>query len=163
MLITEATADAVDHVFGNLWERGQQELAVLGYPLDVARAIVNRQRETGAPTLALWIDDEPIVISGLMKTDNPKGMSTWFQATDAFAHFALPLTKEIRYQLEETARAYDLDYIEIVSPCVHPKTGRWFGALGFNLDVDRFIPLREGSDQRLYRFERKFDHVLPQG
>lgn len=164
---TTATENAVNFVLDNLWDRGERELSILGVTTDMARAMIAQQRNAGAPTMALWVDDEPVAISGLLRTDNPVGMCTWFQATTAFAAHARPITRELRKKLAYAAEIYNLDYIEIVSPCVHEHTGRWFGALGFRLDVNRYLLLREGSDQRLYRFERRFDQggprVLPQG
>jgi hypothetical protein len=160
--VTEAVPEAVNYVFDNLWERGGQELAILGYSVDQARAIVTHQRLSGAPTLAVWIDGAPALICGLMRTDSPDGMATWFQATEAFTEHARQITKELRAKLEGAATTYNLKFIEIVSPCVHPKTGRWFAALGFRLDVDRHIRARDDLQQRLYRFERRFDHVLPE-
>lgn len=162
MHTTEATDDAVDHVLGNLWERGARELAVLDVSLDHARSVMTRQRDAGLPTLAIWVDDEPVLVAGLIRISDPMGMSTWFQATESFGRFAMPITRELRSQLGQAAVAYDLAYIEIASPCVHPRTGRWFESLGFTLDVNRYVPLREGSHDRLYRFERRFDRVLPQ-
>lgn len=167
MTTTLAVPEAVNHVFDNLWERGARELEMLGFSNEMARGFVAYQVQAGMPTLALWFDNEPVVIMGLARSDNPNAMSTWFQATELFTEFARPITEELRRQIAHVGETRNLDYVEIISPCVHPHAGRWFRALGFNLDVNRFIPIREGSQERLYRFERRFvkegKNVLPQG
>lgn len=162
---THASDESVAFVLDHLWDRGRQELDILGITPEVAMGMIAQQRQAGLPTMAIWVDNEPVVISGLLRLADPLGMVTWFQATDLFAGHARAITKELRAKLAFAASMYDLAYIEINSPCTHPDTGRWFGALGFHLDVDRFIRVREGSEQRLYRFVRHFDRsgdVLPQ-
>lgn len=165
MMTTLAVPDAVDYIFSNLWERGARELAMIGLSTDRARAIADHQCSIGMPTMAIWFDGEPVLICGLMSTDHPNAMVTWFQATEMFTHYAREITVEVRKQLEHVARARNLDYVEIISPCVHPRTGRWFRALGFRLDVDRYIPVANCPGERLYRFVRRFSredsHVLP--
>lgn len=153
--ITEATPEVVGHIISNLWERGQRELEILGIEPASAIAIMDHQRSLGAPTMAIWFDGEPVVFCALMRTDDPLGMVTAFQATELFSHYVVPITKLLRRALERSARQYGLEFIEIFSPCVHPRTGRWFEALGFRLDLNRFIPAKNGGG-RLYRFERRF-------
>jgi|GEM_PF-2019850 len=155
MRVSEASPDAVDFVMENLWQRGQEELAILGIETEVARGIIAHQRAIGMPNMAIWIDDEPVIICGVMRTDHPHGMATWFQATEMFTPFMRPITAQLRESLERTALAFGLEFLEIISPCVHPKTGRWFRALGFALDLDRYIQAKDGVN-RLYRYERKF-------
>lgn len=154
MHTTAATVEAVDHIFSNLWERGQLELSILGIDLETARHIAYNEHYIGAPTQALWFDDEPVLICGLMRIDNPFGMRTWFQATDLFGVHAKTITSQMKEMMAEGARQYNLDFIETISPCVHPKTGRWFGAMGLAIDIDYHIKSRGG--EKLYRFERRF-------
>lgn len=156
MLITEATIEAVDHILANLWERGREELAILDVSNDHARSVINGQVARGAPTMAIWIDGSPVVMLGLMPSDLPRGMKTWFQATDTFVHYARPITLELRRAMENAAKERGLDFIEIFSVCVHPSAGRWFRALGFELDVDRHIAVSVENPRRLYRFVRTF-------
>lgn len=153
--ITEATPEVVGHVIGNLWERGQRELQILGIEPESAIAIMDQQRSLGAPSMAMWFDGEPVFFCALMRTDDPRGMASAFQATDLFAQYVRPITRTLRRIQTAAAKQYDLDFIEIISPCVHPESGRWFGALGFQLDVDRYVRSRSG--ERLYRFVRRFD------
>lgn len=159
MRITAVTPEARDFVFDRLWQRGREELEILGISEDEARGIIHHEVVSGAPTMALWIGEAPVVILGLMRTDDPYGMRTWFQATDLFTRYARQITQQLRGSLTQFAHARHLDYIEVVSPCVHPDSGRWFAALGFELDVNRYLRapmLVDGVERRLYRFERKF-------
>jgi hypothetical protein len=151
--ITEASPEAVDFVMSNLWQRGRDELGVLDISDEAARAIIAHQRAIGAPTMALWVDGRPVVILGLMHTGEPRAMRTWFQATEEFSDNALAITQQLRDSMAQFADARGLDYIEIVSPCVHPLAGRWFKALGFDFDVDRYMMI---GQNRLYRYVRHF-------
>lgn len=156
MTVSPATAEAVDYVLANLWERGQRELEILKITPEVVIGIIAHQRDNlDAPTMAILIDDEPVIICGLMPCDHPRGMKTWFQATEQFSAYARPITIQVRGSLERAAEKFGLDFMEIFSPCVHPRTGRWFAALGFNLDVHHYLTAPGG--ERLYRFERRFD------
>lgn len=150
--LTDASPEAVDYVLTNLWERGEQEFALLGITKEQAAGFIARQRDVGLPTMAGWIDSDPVFISGLTHADDPSGMVTWFQATELFTPYVHPITHALREAMERTATAYNLAYIEIHSPCVHPKSGRWFKALGFDLDVDRHV----AQGPTLYRFVRRF-------
>lgn len=156
MRITEATPEAVDHVFANMWDRGREELCILGLSSERAREILEAERKAGNPSMAIWFDGEPVVILGLMRTADPAGRVTWFEATDLFARFARQITHQLRLSMENAARDFALDFIEIFSPCVHPASGRWFRALGFGLDVNRHLTVSGANPRRLYRFVRTF-------
>lgn len=156
MSITTVSPEARDYVLANLWQRGREELDILGISEDAARGIIQSEVERGSPTWALWIDERPVVVMGLMLIDEPFGMRTWFQATDDFNTYARAITQQIRDSMSQFAASRNLDFIEIVSPCVHPQSGRWFKALGFELDLNRYLRASENNDRRLYRFERRF-------
>jgi hypothetical protein len=153
----EASPNAVNFVLNNLWTRGAQEFEILKITREGAAAAIESMRQAGMPMRSLWIDDEPVVVMGMIRIPgDPTGMSTWFQATDLFNAYARALTKEVRALIEQGAATYNLAYVEIESPCVHPRTGRWFRALGFELDPN-WHSVARGTTSKLYRFVRKFD------
>lgn len=155
LTIANATLEDVGFVFGHLWERGRLELEVLGLTPEEGCAYAAGLLGAG-PTVVFAVDSEPVLVTGMVPiVSSPGGMATWFQATAAFSSYAIPITRELRRRLDEYAAQNGIQFVEIVSPCVHPRTGRWFGALGFTLDVNRYIPNRTGIG-RLYRFERRF-------
>ena len=161
---TEATNEAIQHVLSNLWDRGEAELAHLGLTHAAAAAFILQRRDDGAPTFALWSGEEPLFVAGLVNSENCaglRGMNTWFQATHRFHVHYREITRALRAGLEAEASRYELDFVEIFSSCPHEKTGRWFRALGFELDVDYHYILKTGV--RMYRFVRDFGrerHVL---
>lgn len=151
--ITEATHQVVDHITENLWERGREELALIGVPPEMMAPLIDTYRQSNQPTMAVWIDGVPVFMAGLVST-GPAMMCTWFQATEAFTRHARLITTLLRRRLEYEAEQRGLSEIEIHSPCVHPKSGKWFGLLGFDLDVNYYLPSNGGA--RLYRFVRRF-------
>lgn len=157
-----ADNDAVEFVLNNLWARGEAELEILGIPKAKAAEMILERRDRGEPTFSFRADGEPIFIAGLTRSDDPQGMATWFQATEGFNEYSREITVRLREGIERAAEANNLTFVEIFSVCVHPKTGRWFRALGFNLDVDYHS--RTSSGATVYRFVRTFggDHVLAQ-
>ncbi len=154
-VITEANNEAIEFVLQNLWDRGEIELELLGKTKTWAAQYIIQERDSGAPNWALWHSDQPILIAGLVSSDDPTGMCTWFEATEAFRFHAPEITRLVRQKLEDAAGARYLGFVEIFSACVHPRTGRWFKALGFNLDVDYHRVAESGA--KIYRFVRKFD------
>lgn len=158
-----ADNEAIQFVLNNLWDRGEAELEIMGIPKVRAAEMIIERRERGEPTFSFRVDGVPIFIAGLTRADDPSAMATWFQATDDFNAYAREITQRLRVGVEASAKTYGLKYVEIFSPCVHPKTGRWFKALGFDLDVNYHQKLPNGA--KLYRFVRNFDgggNVLPQ-
>jgi hypothetical protein len=113
------------------------------------------RRDRGEPTFSFRADGVPIFIAGLTRADDPEAMATWFQATEDFNVYMREITTRLRAGIDAAAKERSLKYVEIFSPCVHPRTGRWFKALGFDLDVDFHHQLTNGA--RLYRFARHFD------
>lgn len=151
---TEATNEAVEHVLNNLWSRGEEELSLLEISHSAAAQFILARRAEGAPTFAFWADDEPLFVTGLVWSDNGRGMNTWFQATHRFPLFFREITRHLRAGLEAEARRNDLDFMEVFSVCVHERTGRWFRSLGFELDLDYHFFTNRGT--RMYRFVRNF-------
>lgn len=154
---TAATNDAIAYVMANLWERGAQELDALEIDPDVALTSIQHWRDSGYPTMAWLVDREPVFVIGLV----PKGpalMETWFIATEAFRRHKLAITRELRHKVDDVAVSMGLREVEIHSPCIHPDSGRWFGALGFTLDVSRHSAYSDASTEgtRLYRFVRRY-------
>jgi len=160
--VQHADNEAIEFVLNNLWERGQEELQIIGITPGIAAETILARRERGEPTFSFRAGDEPVFIAGLTRTDDPQAMATWFQATEAFNEHAREITCRLRQGIEDIARAHNLTYVEIFSACVHPKTGRWFKALGFDLDLDYHCRAKTGAP--MYRFVRHFEgnHVLRQ-
>jgi len=146
-----ANPDMIDHVVANLWDRGAQELEILGVSRERAVEMMNDCREAGNPTLAWSVDGVPVFVTGLLPT-GPGVMCSWFLATRRFHAFQRRITMTLWRELERVAEERQLREIEIYSTCVHPRAARWFQALGFVLDVDRHSSPRT----RTYRFVRRF-------
>ncbi len=164
MKTTEATDDAIEHVINHLWANGRDELKLLESGHDEAANYVVNRREEGAPTFAMWHDGEPLFITGLVFSDTStnacRGMMTWFLATDRFPLFYREITRRLKRGIEEQARKFDLDYVEIFSACIDYRAGRWFQLMGFEIDLDYHHVFK---GHRFYRFVRRFrrgDHVL---
>lgn len=160
-LVTQATNASISHVMTHLWERGAQELEILGYSRQYVAETIANMRDKGWPTMAFIVDDEPVCVCGLVLEEGGKRAATWFQATEDFTRYQRQITRELRAHMEAAAAERAIEEIEIFSACVHPRAGRWFKALGFELDVDR----HPGQDMpRTYRFVRRFPkeegHVL---
>lgn len=158
---TPVPNDAINVIFSNLWERGEQELEVLGLSRQMAASEVAAWRDQGFPSMSWSVDGLPVFICGLVP--DGKRAATWFQATEDFVPHQREITRELRRRIEEDAARLGFEELEIFSACIHPRTGRWFKALGFELDVDR----HPGNGQpRLYRFVRTIkgkSDVLPEG
>lgn len=149
----EVTPQAARHVVDNLWERGAQELDILGISRGEALNVMAHCLERGYPTLAWSVDGIPVVVTGLMPT-GPGVMCSWFLATEEFTRYQRSITLAVWREMEQVAKARGLREIEVFSTCRHPEAARWFEALGFRLDVDRH-PGEGGI--RTYRFVRKFE------
>lgn len=160
--VQHADNDAIEFVLNNLWERGEEELELLGVNKGRAAELILDWRDRGEPTFSFRADGVPIFIAGLTRTDDPHAMRTWFQATEDFNLYSREITVKLREGIEKIAESWELEYVEIFSPCVHPKTGRWFRALGFTIDLDYHSKTQAGAT--LYRFVRRLrePHVLRQ-
>jgi hypothetical protein len=140
--VIPASADHVDFICANMWERGVLELAGLGLTVEQWRSKAHRFIENGE-SAAILFDGVPVCVIGL------DGNATWFQATDGFlVHF-----REITKQLRKFGKTRPDTVIH--SQCIHPKTAVWFRRCGFEWDgcVGATV-----TGKPLYRF-RRADHV----
>lgn len=153
-----ASNEAINIVMSNLWQRGLEELELVNVSRQSAAMQIAAWRDQGYPSMGWSVDGLPVFICGLVP--DGKLASTWFQATDDFTQHQREITRALKRKIEDEAARLALDEVEIFSACIHPRTGRWFAALGFELDIDRH-PAQ--GQPRFYRFVRKMkreSHVL---
>jgi len=123
----EATPGRIDYIFDTLWDRGKEELRLLGHTSFTAKRLAREYVSTGISSGVLS-GENPVLITGI--TREPDGRAiTWFQATDEFTRYVEPITRLMRHECECFGQE-----LSIYSVCVHPQTEKWFRILGFKLD-----------------------------
>lgn len=129
----------------NLWERGRTEAELCGLSLQQLFDLFLSNAAQGAGGI-LCADGEPILCAGLC-TDG-REVTTFMAATDDFDRHWRQIVRTIRAFVRERDGP-----IYIYSVTVHPKSARFFGALGFEPDLPWLGQTRTGAP--LYRFKRK--------
>jgi hypothetical protein len=143
---TPVTEDRLRYIFANLWQRGVEELALLGMTPDGGRERYQEYANHSFKCGVLERNATPVAVLGI-SSDNA-GAFTWFQATDEFHSNVKAITRRIR----DESRAYP-GPLSIYSVCVHPETERWYGVCGFSKDNSFAKALPSGAV--LKKFDRR--------
>jgi len=122
-----AEPEYVVYILENLWERGREELRLLGVTT-VSEAFIRMMDFIRGGTnsgVLCGPEGKPIIVTGMFREDTGQ-MVTWFQATEEFTKYVEPITRLMMHEIE----CYGGD-ISVYSVCVHPQTERWFKLMGF--------------------------------
>jgi hypothetical protein len=131
--ITDLTAEGIDYIVDNLWERGRHELAVFGTAIEDFRKYCKSM--IGQPWAAILYDDDmtPCVLIIL----HPLGGMKWdimSQATEeGFARIWKPMArffKQFSDRIIEDNPEWELQGRSVQT---HERTPDWMALLGFDL------------------------------
>lgn len=122
------TTVLLERMWPNLWLRGLEEIDRLGMSdkeaFDTLLSCSVRGR--GGFLLA---DGEPVLIAGVMAADEPAVYDTFMQATEDFPRHYREIVRQMRRYVNAVRGT-----VRIYSVTVHPKSERFFRAIGFEPD-----------------------------
>jgi hypothetical protein len=141
------TPELLARLWANLWERGHEEFRRNGLTLQQAFGLFLHHSQVGDSGI-LCADGQPVLVAGVFQ--NGPEVTTFMEATQDFERHYRQIVRVIR----SFVRKREGD-IFIYSVTVHPKSARFFRALGFVPDVWQG---QTPTGATLYRFKR-VNHV----
>lgn len=125
--LTEADAA---FVMLNLWQRGRDEIAVLGIQSSQFQYILQWHADPRA-SFAIHLNDQPIAICGAFNLGGDE-YSTWMLAVELARRDLVRMVPVLREAILDKARDLQVKRLNCYSPCIHPRAPEWFKAIGFH-------------------------------
>ena len=116
-------------LWADMWPRGVEEIARLGFTLDEAFHRFLAYAKEGPDSMILCADGVPVLVTGVCPEDDY--LFTYLQCSNAFPRHSLHATRVLR----KRAAVQKIRPIFVYSPLVHEESARWLCALGFKRDV----------------------------
>lgn len=145
MIVKPFTHENIDFIFGNLWQRGEDEAALCGFSTDALRE--QYEHMIDAPfSLAFYDNDTPCALCYLESISECR-YRTHFVATEAgFSAIWLPLTLFLRKFSDRIVM--DGRAIEILADPRNTKAREWYEAMGF------IFYSRDGKLDKYVKFDK---------
>lgn len=125
--LTDHDANIVLH---NLWQRGREEISLLGQELPDVKKLLQVHADPRA-SFAIHFHDQPIAVCGAFDMGNDE-YSTWFLAVEMPRRLLVDMIPMLRYQIQARAKSLNMKRLNCYSPCIHPRAPEWFKAIGFH-------------------------------
>jgi len=122
-------ADAA-YVMLNLWQRGRDEIAVMGIESSQLQYILKWKSDPRA-SFSIYSDGSPIAIFGAFDLGDDE-YSTWFLAVELPRRGLVAMISLLSETIKERAKAMNAKRLNCFSPCIHPRAPDWFRAIGFH-------------------------------
>lgn len=125
--LTDHDANIVLH---NLWQRGREEISLLGQELPDVKKLLQANADPRA-SFAIHFNNQPIAICGAFDMGNDE-YSTWFLAVEMPRRLLVDMIPMLRGVILDKARDIGIKRLNCYSPCIHPRAPEWFKAIGFH-------------------------------
>lgn len=139
MKIKHFTAKDVDHVFDNLWPRGQEELLIMGSTVEKARAKFKSMVEKPWAT-GFYHGEECFALIIMEPISDMKWRTSFVATEEGFKAHWFGLTKHLRKASDFIISTLSGGRGEIELETSSDSDYNWFNSLGFKLlGTDGFI------------------------
>jgi hypothetical protein len=118
------------YVLLNLWQRGRDEMTVLGIKSPQLQYILKWKTDPRA-SFAIHLENSPIVVCGAFNMGEGE-YSTWFLAVELSRRELVGMIPLLRGTIKERAQDIGMKQLNCFSTCIHPRAPDWFRAIGFH-------------------------------